>query len=399
MVDTTDNIVLSQSESRNAQYASSLDDRVYIERLRQFFGHAAGNMGSALFGAMLMGIVVNAAGAPFYKIAIWFAIITLFATIVAVIEIAFTRITLTISSASSWMTYRMVSGNAVAAMYGVTPFLFGDYLMLQQEMFIFVILSAMVSVASTGYSVIPYHYFIVNGVTMVPLTFYLLAIPTNEHITLAITAVIWQGVVLSKAWVVSKTSIQAIRLNECLKDEVEEHKGTKEQLRHLANHDGLTDLPNRRLLTERLDGMINWAHRYDKRVIIMFLDLDGFKAINDQCGHECGDRVLQEIAQRLQKRTRETDALARIGGDEFILAYSEVDDIEVDATMLANRILEALREPVKLPDYQPGVVSGSIGIALYPDNGINSGALLIAADEAMYAAKARGKNCFYFAIE
>jgi len=282
-------------------------------------------------------------------------------------------------------------------MYGMTPFLFSDYISLQQEMFIFIILSAMVSVASTGYSVIPYHYLTVNGVTLVPLTLYFVITPTKEHLILASTSTIWQLVVLSKAWAVSKTSINAIHLNERLRDEVSQHKETKERLRHMATHDGLTGLPNRRLLVARLDSMVSWAHRYKKRIVIMFVDLDGFKAINDSHGHECGDAVLQEIAKRLQEQVRETDAIARIGGDEFVLAYTEVDDVDVDASMLGNRVLDSVKGLIPLPNGEMGGVSCSIGIALYPDDGMNSGKLLISADEAMYAAKARGKNCFYLA--
>jgi len=385
MTNISDNIVLSQAETIDKEASISLEDRVYLERIRQFFGHAAGNMASALFGALLMGMVLHGADTPLGSIAIWFSTLTLFALIVVFVEFAFSRANLLISNARQWM------------MYGMTPFLFSDYISLQQEMFIFIILSAMVSVASTGYSVIPYHYLTVNGVTLVPLTLYFVITPTKEHLILASTSTIWQLVVLSKAWAVSKTSINAIHLNERLRDEVSQHKETKERLRHMATHDGLTGLPNRRLLVARLDSMVSWAHRYKKRIVIMFVDLDGFKAINDSHGHECGDAGLQEIAKRLQEQVRETDAIARIGGDEFVLAYTEVDDVDVDASMLGNRVLDSVKGLIPLPNGEMGGVSCSIGIALYPDDGMNSGKLLISADEAMYAAKARGKNCFYLA--
>lgn len=182
-----------------------------------------------------------------------------------------------------------------------------------------------------------------------------------------------------------------------LSEEVERRREAEEQLRHMANHDGLTGLPNRRLLTDRLDAIVNRAHRYRQQAAVVFIDLDGFKAINDTHGHDAGNTLLREIASRLQDQARETDTVARMGGDEFVLAYADMTDGRAEATMLAKRILAALAKPVALPNGKTGEVGGSIGIALFPDNGTDALALMKAADEAMYVVKAKGKNNFVFA--
>ena len=184
-----------------------------------------------------------------------------------------------------------------------------------------------------------------------------------------------------------------------LSEEMERRREVEDQLRHMATHDGLTGLPNRRLLMDRLDAIVSRAHRYGKQAAVVFVDLDGFKAINDTHGHDAGDALLREVASRLQDQTRETDTIARIGGDEFVLAYSDIDDGRVEATMLAKRILAALAKPVPLPNGQTGHVGGSLGIALFPDNGDAAEDLMKAADEAMYVVKAKGKNNFVFASD
>lgn len=282
-------------------------------------------------------------------------------------------------------------------MYGLAPFLFSEHLAIHHEMFIFIVLSAMISVSSTGYSVMPYYYIALNCVTMLPLTLYFLLTPTNFHIILAITSSIWQFVVLSKSWKVSNTSINEIYLNEVLRDEVNRHQKTKQQLEHMATHDALTGLPNRRLLVDRVDSIIKLAQRMDKQAVIMFVDLDGFKAVNDIHGHECGDALLLEIANRLMETIRESDTIARVGGDEFILAYTEMEGSKKEVEILTQRIIESLSKPITLPNGSAENITASIGIALFPDNGKQVSELIKTADEAMYKVKNKGKNNYAFA--
>jgi diguanylate cyclase (GGDEF)-like protein len=380
-----------------SQYKNYIDDRVYLERVKQFFGNAAGNMVASLVGAFLVGTVMKGAGVSFETITIWFGIIFVLTGVVAGIEYRFSKITLGIETAKKWVLVRIASGSTIGIMYGVSPFLFPQNVDIGQEMFLFIVLSTMVSIASTGYSIMPCYYISLNFVTMAPLTIFFATRQDMMHIILVISAVSWQLFVVSKAWKVSKSSINAIYLNERLRDEIDEHERTREQLLHMATHDGLTGLLNRNLLFDRLENAISWARRSNMGFAVMFLDLDGFKAINDVHGHDAGDAILCTIAARLTDQARDTDIVARFGGDEFVIVYTNISSANDGVTLLAERLTTTLAEAIPLPDGHLGQVGASIGIALFPDKGSDPETLLKAADEAMYRAKEDGKNRFVYA--
>jgi diguanylate cyclase (GGDEF)-like protein len=167
-----------------------------------------------------------------------------------------------------------------------------------------------------------------------------------------------------------------------------------QQEHHLAYHDQLTALPNRQLFFSRLQHAVAQARRHTHFVAVFFLDLDGFKRINDTLGHRVGDQLLQEVAQRLKTNLRESDTIARIGGDEFTIILNEVTQIKA-VTLVANKILHLLQEPIEIGDNELSI-STSIGISLYPNDGTDVESLVKHADFAMYQAKSQGKNCFQF---
>jgi diguanylate cyclase (GGDEF)-like protein/PAS domain S-box-containing protein len=171
-------------------------------------------------------------------------------------------------------------------------------------------------------------------------------------------------------------------------------KQSEEQLRYLADHDALTGLPNRTLLEERMRQAILRAQRNHDRVAILFVDLDRFKVINDTLGHHAGDLLLQEAADRLRKRLRETDTIARQGGDEFVVMVEQFTDTQY-LSAVAAKIMEALSQPFFLMD-QECHISASIGISVYPEDGAELHTLMKNADAAMYRAKEHGKNTFQF---
>ena len=180
-----------------------------------------------------------------------------------------------------------------------------------------------------------------------------------------------------------------------LMDEVAERRRAEEMLRHVATHDGLTDLPNRSLLLDRLDTAIARAKRAQNSCAVVFIDLDGFKPINDTFGHDKGDLVLREVAKRLQGCIREADTAARFGGDEFVIVLGDLHKTE-DATVVAQKVLDALAIPIDL-DGQDAHVGASIGIALFPDHADSAEAVLKLADDAMYDVKGHGKNDYVIA--
>jgi diguanylate cyclase (GGDEF)-like protein len=369
----------------------SVIERVHLERVRLFFGHAVGNVIAILFGAILMSLIFYSADVAMLNIAIWFGFVVLITIIVLLIEFRFDKTILVVSNARQWSTARMSMGLLLGVLYGVAPFLLPGDVRVQDEMFIFIILSAMISVASTSYSIMPFYYITLNAVTMVPLTLYFMFRPEQIHFIMVITAVIWQVIVLKNAWAVSQTSISAAYLTEELKDEMAHHLETKIQLEQMASQDSLTALPNRRALLARLDTMLAEAKRYDHPITVMFIDLDDFKKINDQYGHDAGDTLLQEVANRLKGLVRESDMVARYGGDEFV--FVSANRVTNDDG-LAKRILDTLAQPVVLSHESVISTYGSIGIAQFPHNGDSSEALITAADEAMYVVKKTGKSGF-----
>jgi diguanylate cyclase (GGDEF)-like protein len=166
------------------------------------------------------------------------------------------------------------------------------------------------------------------------------------------------------------------------------------EIKHMAHFDMLTELANRPLLQDRVQRLIAQAKRNKQSFALMFLDLDGFKAVNDTFGHEVGDSVLQVTAQRLQSCVREMDTAARVGGDEFVLLITEVNNPQ-DARQVAEKVIALLGQELLLQGQQVSI-GASVGIALYPVDGDNMDALIVHADTAMYLAKAEGKNNYRF---
>ncbi|MDZ4202225.1 MAG: diguanylate cyclase [Gallionella sp.] len=172
--------------------------------------------------------------------------------------------------------------------------------------------------------------------------------------------------------------------------DISERKAAQEKIHHMALHDLLTGLPNRTLLNDRLQQALIAAKREDGRVALMFLDLDRFKQVNDRLGHDAGDQLLCEAAARMLTCVRESDTVARIGGDEFIVLLRALEG-EHHAVMVGEKIREALQRPFHLAGEQASI-SCSIGIALYPQHGSDGAELSKHADVAMYQAKDRGRD-------
>jgi diguanylate cyclase (GGDEF)-like protein/PAS domain S-box-containing protein len=167
------------------------------------------------------------------------------------------------------------------------------------------------------------------------------------------------------------------------------------EMSHLAQHDALTDLPNRLLLKDRLTQAISRAHRHKHQLAVLFMDLDGFKRINDSRGHAIGDKLLQSIATCLTACVRKSDTASRQGGDEFVILLSEVTRAS-DAGTCAAKILTELKTAHTTIGEPTLSVAASIGISTYPDNGEDAETLIKNADTAMYRAKANGRGCYQF---
>jgi diguanylate cyclase (GGDEF)-like protein len=194
------------------------------------------------------------------------------------------------------------------------------------------------------------------------------------------------GVVLSLllallAWLMVNGRDRALQLAEAM----------TEELRHMAQHDPLTGLPNRALFSDRLHQELAHAKRRQGRFAMVFLDLDYFKPINDSFGHDIGDQVLRQVARRLRDSVRAADTVGRIGGDEFVVLMAQISASD-SIPALAEKLREALRQPFLVAGHELSL-SCSVGVAVYPEDGTDALALTKGADDAMYCAKVAGRDC------
>jgi diguanylate cyclase (GGDEF)-like protein len=176
-----------------------------------------------------------------------------------------------------------------------------------------------------------------------------------------------------------------------LRDNSIARREAENAIRQMAHYDGLTGLPNRRLLEDRMDQVLASARRRGTKVAVLFIDLDKFKQVNDQRGHEAGDWLLKQVANRMRAALRESDTASRVGGDEFVVLLPDTGQLE-DAVNVARKIREQMERPFAMEDGTVLEISCSIGVAMYPDQANEARDLLRFGDDAMYVAKKNGRN-------
>ena len=179
-----------------------------------------------------------------------------------------------------------------------------------------------------------------------------------------------------------------------LSNDISEKKRDEERLSFLANYDALTSLPNRNLFNLHLNDALSQAQRYRRSLALLFIDLDHFKPVNDALGHDAGDSLLIEVANRLRSHLRQSDTVARFGGDEFLILIPQYPEIS-GVVRVTKKLLTELERPFMVCDKECSI-SASIGISLHPEDGSDAATLLKKADSAMYRAKEKGKNTVEF---
>ena len=189
----------------------------------------------------------------------------------------------------------------------------------------------------------------------------------------------------------SALTLVLLRTRDLVRMEESALLARNDALKQVAYRDSLTGLPNRHLLLDRIEQAIAFSARSQKRFAVCFMDLDGFKAVNDNHGHDAGDQVLREVAQRVELCVRKNDTVARLGGDEFVLLLTEISDDTAWEDVLF-RILAAVQQPIRIAGDVTVRISSSIGVTIYPPDDSAPSVLLEHADQAMYQAKRSGKN-------
>ena len=174
-----------------------------------------------------------------------------------------------------------------------------------------------------------------------------------------------------------------------------EYRLAEEQIAYMASHDEVTGLPNRSLFLDRLDVSLRQSAREKSRIAVLFIDLDGFKAVNDRMGHDAGDMILHQVAVRLVARVRASDTVARYGGDEFTVILNQVSNAQ-DVGRVAESIVDELTRPFTVKR-ETVMIGASVGVAVYPDNAETADALIRLADKAMYEVKHSGKRGYRLA--
>ncbi|MEO8408120.1 MAG: diguanylate cyclase, partial [Oxalobacteraceae bacterium] len=210
----------------------------------------------------------------------------------------------------------------------------------------------------------------------------------NSPLLIAIAGVGLSLLLTLLTWMLLSGRARAIALAQDMTRELRESEA---RFRHQAQHDTLTGLPNRALFNDRLEQALAQARRQRKRLALMFVDLDAFKPINDNLGHHVGDLLLKEVAIRMQQHVRASDTVARVGGDEFVVLLFSIEEAQ-DALVLAEGLRRAISQPFETPDGKVLRISSSIGVAVYPENGLDEIQLSRNADSAMYCAKQSGRN-------
>jgi len=277
---------------------------------------------------------------------------------------------------------------ASGLVWGMTSVLIYPYNDLQHQMFLIFVLTGLVSAAIVSYSVD-----IVSAVSytimlLTPMLIRLLLERSEMSLSMAISGIFFLVFMLLSIRNINRNFLENIKLRH---DAVEREN----EIKQLAFYDQLTNLPNRRLLLDRLDHALAVSTRSGRRGALLFLDLDHFKMLNDTLGHDMGDLLLKKVAERLLRCVRESDTVARLGGDEFVVMLEDlsedVDEAAKQVEKVADLIIETLNIPYMLNTLEHSSTP-SIGIAMFGDHGSSHEELLKHADIAMYQAKRAGRN-------
>ncbi len=346
-------------------------------------------LSSALLGWLLMFTQAHETNIPIANIYLWSFLLLMISVARLVASLYFKKHPVISVEQNTFRLNMLRAGVIVTGVcWGANPYLAGEHQSIQLLFFSSFIIAGMSSAAVIAYAIdkpsaLAYMYFAV-----IPLIVYFVIIGTPQTLVMAFAGAIFVFFMVYSIHELNNLLVENIMLR--IKAEQFD-----EQIRQMAYYDALTGLPNRRLLQDSLDHALSIHKRHLMSGAVIFIDLDNFKKLNDTQGHEMGDLLLKQVADRLKGVIRESDLVSRLGGDEFIILLENLSmNAEIAANQakeVGNKILNEFNKPYQI-NQEPYFVSPSIGIALFPTHGKTHDDLLKHADTAMYEAKRAGRN-------
>jgi diguanylate cyclase (GGDEF)-like protein len=368
----------------------SFDSRVKQKRNAVFYSNATGNTPNLLIAALFLALVLWEYKASEIMLISWLALVAFAALVTVGVEKRVPkRDALNTFPNERWIKQRQFLGGMNALIYGMTPLILPQDVAPAAELYLFIILSTMVTLASIAYSTIPKFILILCMLFLGPLAVYFFIKADYLHIILGATTLIWSIMVHRKTSVVSQTTIKQIVDSEKLQDEIRQHEIVKLQIKGMTNYDLLTGIANRRYMERMINKSINRAKIEGGNVGLIIINLDNFKRINNTFGHQTGNTILKHVASNLRRTLRSTDFIARICGDEFCIVLEDAIDQSMLETVL-SRLAEIIRKPIIYLDKELSV-EASLGYSQLPEDGDSMDSLMRAADKRMHESKRERK--------
>ena len=375
---------------------SALEDRTEQVRLAQIqraLSNSTGNMVRVMGGACFVTYVLYGRTPMRYLIA-WNLILLTLILCTSLYMRHHPIQTLTPVDARRVSLVRMGFGTLISSTWGLLAFIPTSTDTLLYRTFLFVALSALGAVGGIGFSVILPYVYVLNLTCLGPMIFWFFLDGREFSFLMGCGGLVWMALILKTSHQIGRSQVAEIDLREKLKEEMQKLDEARKQVARLANHDDLTGLANRRLFEETFKQFIAIAKRNRRIFGLLLIDLDNFKQVNDRLGHHIGDRLLENVAERLIICCREVDCVARMGGDEFAVLVDAMT-VDSDLDQIARRIVETFRQPFMV-DREEIKIGASIGIAIWPKHGGDLEQLMRSADQAMYLVKQEGKDGFRF---
>jgi len=365
------------------------DQKVFRQRTFRFFSYSIANMMSLIYGAALIALVLYFYGAETRLISLLFLMTSAIAVVLIVVSRHVIKTKPDRHKLTFFLKIRVFLGCLIGLLYSLAVVLLPDKNIELGIFFLLFIYLVSIAIAIFQYSVIPIYYILYNLSVFLPVSLYLLYKPNEISNLILIMLISGTIVFISKGLRISKNEIKSIEINLKLQREIAAHVITRQKLREMALFDNLTNIANRYSLEERAAASMLKASNNGQHIAFLFIDLNDFKLINDQYGHDIGDKVLIKATQSIKENIRASDFVARFGGDEFvvILENYNLDKIKVN---LIESIQASLNKNIEI-DGITIKLSASIGTSIYPHDGDNLQALLRNADISMYKQKSNIK--------